>query len=303
MRYLFLLCFFSITIQQTTAQLDFAKGFGGQVGFSFNLGTHFNRIGVSLKLFYHYEYIQANVQLKGYYNARSFPVGTPSWEGQLKVGVVAAFGIKDSVHYSPFVNELSNQTSRPFSIGYSYNFYLDNQKTSQLTGSFGFGIYGFSFVMENDFLAFRDQDKYRSGALGLYYRINNTQLGLCNVFWTADPYEEGTSRVNDDKEFRAKYGYRLMKNVLYGEHSAGVLGLQVEQYLGYGQVIGAAIGVDAEQIRNGFQNKLIHESFLLKNPHVPMLDNKGEQYLYRAGQKIRPPQFYFQITGNNGSLY
>lgn len=302
MKNIFFICFFLAAVP-TKAQLDFAQGFGGQIGFSCNLGTHFNRIGLMVKLFYHYEYIQANVQFSGYYNPRSFPIGTPSWEGQMKIGVVAAFGVKDSSHYNPFVNELSNQTSRPFSVGYSYNFYLDNQKTSQLTGSFGFGIYGFNLIMENDFLAFRNHDKYRSGAFGLYYRIKNTQIGLTQIFWTADPYEEGTIGVKDDNEFSAKYGYRLMKNVRYGEHSAGVLAVQVEQYLGFGQYIGAALGIDAEQIRNGFQNKFIHESFLLKNPHVPMIDTEGKQYLYRKGQKIRPAKFYFQILGNDGTLY
>jgi len=301
-KYLFPLLFCLLS-SPLFAQLDFAKGFGGQIGLSFNLGTHFNRIGVMAKFFYHYEYVQANVQICGFYNARSFPVGTPSWEGQLRIGVVGAFGIKDSVHYSPFINEISNQTSRPFSVGYSYNFYLDDQKTSQLSGTFGFGIYGFSLVMENDFLAFLNEDKYRSGAIGVYYRINNTQIGLNQISWTADPYEEGTSKVTDNKQFPAKYGYRSMKGVRYGAHSVGALALQVEHSIGYGQYLAAAIGIDADQIRNFMQNKLVHDSFMLKNPHVPMVDSEGNQFLYEEGQKIRTPKFFFQVMANNTALY
>ncbi len=301
-KYIFVL-FFCLLNVVSFAQLDFAKGFGGQIGFSFNLGTHFNRVGLMAKLFYHYEHIQANLQLCGFYNARSFPIGTPSWEGQLRIGLVGTFGAKDSIHYSPFINEISNQTSRPFSVGYSYNFYLDNIKTSQLTGSFGFGIYNFSLVLENDFMAWFKEDKYRSGALGLYYRINNTQLSICHIAWTADPYAVGTITIENPAQFPAKYGYRAMEGVRYSSHSAGVLAIQVEQALGYGQYLGASIGIDAEQIRNAFQNKLIHDSFLLTDPHVPMIDAEGKQYLYEEGQKIRRPKFHFQVKANNTALY
>lgn len=292
-------CLFSIV---SVAQLNFAEGFGGQLGFSFNLGSHFNRVGLITKLFYHYEHVQVNVQFSGYYNARSFPVGIPSWEGQLRLGLVASFGAKSTFHYSPFLNEVSNQTSRPYSIGYSYNFYLDNINTSQASGTFGFGIAGFSLLMENDFLAFLQQDKHRTGALGLYYRINNTQIGITNIAWTADPYAPNTTTEESDV-FPAKYGYRSMEGVEYEANSAGVLALQVEHYLGFGQYLGIGMGIDADQVRNVFQNKLIHDSFLLTNPHIPMVDRDGKQYLYEAGQEVRPARFFFQILGNNTALY
>lgn len=302
MKQFFLSTFFFLITCSATAQLDFGQGFGGQIGFSFNLGSHFNRIGLIAKVYFHYEHIQANLQLAGYYNPRSFATEIPSWEGQLRVGVVAAFGAKDSVHYSPFIHEISNQTSRPYSIGYSYNFYLDNIKTSQLTGTFGFGIYGFSLLMENDFLAFFQEDKHRTGAVGLYYRIQNTQISIANIAWTADPYGPGSITMKS-KQFPAKYGYRAMKDVLYQEKSAGVLAIGIEQYLGFGQYLGATIGVDADQVRNAFQNLLIHDSFLLTDPHIPMIDTEGKQYLYEEGQKIRPAKLFFQIQGNNTALY
>lgn len=302
MKHLFLSFVFLFLVFTSNAQLDFAKGFGGQLGFSFNIGSHFNRVGVIAKFYYHYEYVQANVQFAGYYNPRSFGTEIPSWEGQLRIGLVAAFGAKDSIHYSPFLNETSNQMSRPYSIGYSYNFYLDNIKTSQLSGTFGFGIHGFSLLMENDFLAFFQEDKYRTGAIGLYYRIENTQISITNIAWTADPYGSGSITMKS-KDFPAKYGYRKTKNALYEGNSAGVLAIGVEQYLGFGQYLGASIGLDADQIRNTFQNKLIHDSFLLTNPHVPMVDTKGKQFLYEKGQEIRSAKFFFQIQGNNTALY
>ena len=296
-------CCLSLLPVMLCGQLQFAEGFGGQIGFSFNVGSHFNRIGLMAKVYYHYEHIQANVQLCGFYNARSFPVGIPSWEGQLKIGVVGTWGAKNANLNNPFINELSNQTNRPFSIGYSYNFYLDNIETSQLTGSFGLGIYGFSLMFENDFLAFFQEDKYRSGAFAFLYRTQHVQIGLCNLAWTADPYGPKTIQMKNPKQFPSKYGYRAMHLEKYSNHSAGVLALQVEAAIGYGQYIGAAIGIDAEQIRNTIQNKWIHDSFILKNPHIPMIDEKGEQYLYKKGQKIRRPKFYLQFLGNSTTLY
>ena len=294
---------FTFLSSPAAAQLQFSEGFGAQVGLSFNLGTHFNRLGFMAKVCYHYEYIQANFQICGYHNFRAFPIGTPSWEGQMKLGVVAAFGQKDVVHYSPFLRETGNQTSRPYSIGYSFNYYFDTQHTSQFTGSVGFGIHGFSFLMENDYFAFMSKDRFRSGAFGLYYRYQNTQFAICNIGWTPDPYEQGTETIRDNKDVPAKHGFRLMENVRYREHSAGILSLQVEHYMGYGQFLGAAIGIDAEQIRNALQNRFVHDSFLLKDPHIPMIDSEGNQFLYRKDQKIRPANLYFQFLLNTGSLY
>ena len=299
----YLIIVFTTFHSAVSAQLKLSDSFGLQTGLSFNLGTHFNRIGFMAKLYYHHEYIQVNLQICGYHNFRAFPIGTPSWEGQMKLGLVAAFGQKDVVHYSPFVRETGNQTSRPYSIGYSFNYYFDTQHTSQFTGSIGFGIYDFSFLMENDYFAFMSMDKFRSGAFGLYYRYQNTQFAIYNLGWTPDPYEAGTETIRDNKDFPAKHGFRLMENVRYKEHSAGILSLQVEHYMGYGQFLGAAVGIDAEQIRNAIQNRFVHDSFLLKDPHIPMVDTEGNQFLYRKDQKIRPPSLYFQFLLNTGSLY
>ncbi len=303
MRKWFLVWSIFIIISHTaTAQIEVVQGLGGQVGISFNIGSHFNRLGLMAKLYYHKEYVQANVQVAGYYNFNTFAISKPSWEGQLRLGLVAAFGEKYTTP-NPFIHEVGHQTGRAFSVGYSYNFYWDNVQTSQRTATLGLGAYGARMIVENDFMVFKNEDKFRTGVMVLSYRYQNTQFSTIHAAWTGDPYAEGTSRVMDDANFPSKYGYREMANAPYSEFGSGVLAVGVEQYVGYGQYLGASIGVDAAEIRNFMQNKVIHESHILKNPHIPMVDTEGNQYLYKEGQTIREPLFFLQFMANTGNFY
>jgi hypothetical protein len=285
------------------AQLEFAPRFGGQLGVSFNIGSHFNRFGLIAKLYYQYEHIQANVQLAGYYNVQSFATKKPSWEGQMKLGLLWAFGPKLRTGVNPFLHEIGNQTGRAYSIGYSYNWYWDNIATSQATATFGFSIYDVRLTLENDFIAFQNEDKYRTGVMSLCYRYQNTQIAIKHAAWTGDPYAEGTSSVMDDSDFPSKYGYRAMADAPYSQYSAGIVAIGVEQYVGFGQYLGASIGIDAEEIRNFMQNEVIHESTLLKNPHIPMVTKDGKQYLHKEGQEIKNPQVYLQFIANGGNFF
>ncbi|MCP4440788.1 MAG: hypothetical protein GY810_17850 [Aureispira sp.] len=284
------------------SQFEFTPNFGAQLGVSFSLGTHANRMGFMAKFFYQYEYIQANLQLSGFYNFQALGNKEKGFEGQVKLGVVGAWGPKDTIA-NPFLNEVSNQTGRKYAVGYSYNYYFDNMGTSQFTGTFGFEAWNARLLFENDYMAFMSQDKFRSGAIGLFYRLNNTQFGLSHIAWTGDPYHEGGKVVEDDEQFPAKYGYMDMSEAPYGGFSSGILAVSIEHKIPYEQYLGASIGIDADQIRNVLQNKAIHENKVLKNPHIPMVDAEGEQYLYRDDQKIRPAKFYLQFMGNGALFY
>ncbi len=283
------------------AQLKFNNNIGGQIGISYNLGTHFKRLGLVGKLYYQQEYIQINLQVFGFYNFESLATKLSAWEAQIKTGIVLAWGKKQNSP-NPFLNEISNQTGRAYSIGYSYNFYIDNVQTSQKTGTLGFSIYDFRLLMENDFLAFVDSDKYRTGLLSIYYRIGQTQIGIQQASWTADAYALGTFGVQNDS-FPSPYGYRDITATSYSPCSVGSLNINIEQAVNYGQYLGFSLGIDAEQVRNIMQNKLVHDSFLLKNPHIPMIDQNGHPYLYLEGQKIRSPKLFLQFIANGSSFY
>lgn len=95
---------------------------------------------------------------------------------------------------------------------------------------------------------------------------------------------------------------------VYPNSSHGLLSLQVNYHAGYSQNLQANAGVDAEQVRNVVQNKIIHDLPFLpkrwnKNCHIPMIDSEGKQYLYQENQKIRRPKVLLNVFGNPGLFY
>ena len=104
-------------------------------------------------------------------------------------------------------------------------------------------------------------------------------------------------------------GYKDLTHAKYGKLSHGILAARADYYWKHGQVVRMESGVDAEQIRHLFQNKLVHD-FLVpaklvkhKNPHYPMLQSDGSPYLFKKGQHVRPAKFYFQAGLNQMMFY
>ena len=304
---LFLLFIITNCYKKAACQADwFPKGFGTQLGLSIGLGTHDSRIGVLARVFSHWEHVQVNLELAGFYQAQALGTKKQGFEGQFRAGVVGTWGEKSPYWQNRFMRATSNQTDRPFAVGYSFNCYWNNQKTNQCTGTFGLQVRQINLLIENDCLAFKSEDKYRTGALSLYYQQGPLRIGLEQVSWTADPYAEGTQTITDDPTYegKAKYGYREMSKVSYANTSAGILRLRaVYKSPWANQEMGASLGVDAEQIRHFIQNKAVHDSFILKNPHIPMLDTDGNPFLFQEGQDIRKPRFYGDVLFNPLTFY
>lgn len=282
------------------------KGVGTELGLLVSLSTHNSRIGVVARAFVHWEYVQINLEGIGVYQAQAIGTAKPGIEGQLRAGILGTWGQKNAFWESRFLSAVGNQTHRPYSLGYGFNCYWDNQKTSQCTGTFALQVRQFHLVMENDFLAFMDQDKYRTGALGLYFEQGAWQIAVQQVSWTADPYAKGTHTVTDHPIYKdkAKYGYRAMSEVPYKERSTGILRLRAVYHSNWAnQKLGASLGLDADQIRHGLQNKTIHDSVLLKNPHIPMIDRTGKAFLYEEEQQIRKARFHGELLLNPVFFY
>jgi len=58
------------------------------------------------------------------------------------------------------------------------------------------------------------------------------------------------------------------------------------------------------------QNKFIHDMRFIpkkwnrsKNCHIPMIDDKGAQYLYKEGQEVRKPKMYLNLFSNANVFY
>jgi hypothetical protein len=292
-----------------SAQWEWGNGFGGQVGISCAFGTHKNRIGVIAKAYYAGKGFQVNTQVGFWYYGTQVGSNKSTWEMQARLGALGAWGKTDSI-VNPFVHELGNQTGRRFTAGYSYIWYWNTMKTSQGSGAIGFQWGPVTYILENDFLGFAFGDKYRTGAMGLYYRHRNTQFGIRNITWTGDPYAPDMPKMITGTDFPARYGYKDMSQAPFGDCSAGIVSVFVEHQFLTGKYIDASIGIDAEQIRNVVQNKWIHDSPILPlnwgkvgNPHIPMVCDDGSPYMYEEGQKIRPARFFMQFGYNGNGFY
>lgn len=280
------------------------RGAGAEVGVSCALGTHQNRIGLLARWYWHWDNIQLNVHLASFYHACALGNEARGWEGQLRVGIVGAFGRPQAEYQSQFLSEVGHQTGRPFSLGYSFNVYWDNVHTSQLTGSIGATGGNVGFVCENDFLTFLSQDRFRTGAISVFYQRDDFRFALQHIAWTADPYGEGTDTDTEHPTYnrrRARHGYRRLGNQRYHQCSAGILAVRALYHGPFNQTLGAGLGVDAEQIRHAIQNQFIHN--IINNPHIPMIDANGMPYLFGEDQKVRPVRGYGQLLLNPTGLY
>ena len=223
--------------------------------------------------------------------------GAAGLEGQLRVGAVGAFGVQRDRYRTRFWSPVGQNLGRMAALGYGLNFYWDGQRPSQMTGSFGITVDQFSLFMENDFLAGRSKDRYRTGAIALVYPREAVYIALQHLAWTADPYREGTRTATDRDQYpQARYGYRHLGQQPYQSRSAGILALRALYRRPGGPTLGAALGIDAEQIRHTIQNRWIHNT--IKNPHIPMIDTQGQPYRFGPHQKIRAPRCYGELLLN-----
>lgn len=277
---------------------------GVRLGVSCEIGTHRNRIGLLARWYWNWDNFQVNVHLGGFYQACALGNAASGWEGQMRVGAVGAFGGISDQYRTEFLSEVGQNIGRAISIGYSLNVYWDNIHTSQITGSIGGQGGNIGFVFENDFLAFQGQDRFRTGAIAFFFQRDDLRFELQHIAWTADPYGPGTSTDTEHPTYngrRARHGYRRLGSQRYHQCSAGILAVRALHYTPWAQTVGGAIGIDAEQIRHTFQNQFIHN--LILNPHIPMIDDQGQPYVFGEEQQVKPNRLYGELLWNPTGLY
>lgn len=306
------MCFSALRISLLLALLlssVFAFCQQGQIGLVASLGTHEQKLGIQAHWSPLYWQFQAHTSAQLTYQFKHLGSQGHGWELQSALGLTFAWGEKNEQQIAPYLFLLSNQSQYPWSVGYAYMWYWDQQATSQYSGMLSFGYGPVLVRMENDFLAWRDYDRYRSGATSLDYWQDETLISLRTIIWTGDPYDNNNP-IRQKEGFPARAGYLDLFGAPYGDCSHGVLSIRALRTLPYGQTAFMDLGVDAEQIRNFFQNRLVHDNPFLpinwgdfKNPHVPMLDESGNSYLYMEDQKVRRPKLFFQAGLNQAALY
>jgi hypothetical protein len=132
------------------------------------------------------------------------------------------------------------------------------------------------------------------------------------ILWTGNPHQSDCIYPPDSApELGARFGYFSMQGSNYGKYSHGILTAGVSFFSDAG-CIGGRLGIDNEKIRNFIQNRLIHDGKLFpfatkwykaKNPHIPMLDSKGEVFRGSKFQIRRPSRWYCQYSLNSWDFY
>jgi hypothetical protein len=282
------------------------QSFFANAGINLSLGTHINRIGVVLNAGYIVDHFQANAEARAYFNLRNLGPKKKYAEMTASLGVLYGYG-KMNTWYNPFYNSVSNQTGYKYAFAYSYNRYWNKIRTSQGTGIIALQFDKITVINENDLFAPPSLDAFRTGGLLVQFQQDNLfQAAISSAMWTG---KMGFKTASDDKHFR--FGcYMDTTGTIYGNYSHGILSAQLKYYAGYGQNAQVNIGIDAEQVRNVIQNEVTHDMSFLpkkwiknKNCHIPMLDDKDEQYLFKEVQKIKPAKFFFELGGNQNLFY
>lgn len=283
-----------------------SKNFGFNISANFALGSHFQRFGLNFNFLYVNNFFQANSELRSYFSFKN--LGPPKIYKEIvfSQGLVLGYGsTKD--FYNPFINSVSNQTKYASSVAYSYNVYFNKIKTKQVTGIISLQFNKVSVIMENDIFAKQFLDRFRTGAFLIQYQYKDiVQAGINCTMWTG---AMGKSVKHDNAHFIGSC-YMDTTGGTYTEFSHGLLSAQVKYNIGLGQNVQANIGIDAERVRNVMQNKLIHDVgfvptswFHRYNCHIPMLDDKGGQFIYKEGQKVKKPVFYWNTFSNANLFY
>jgi hypothetical protein len=269
-------------------------------------GTHFQRFGVNFNFYYVRDFFQANSEIRLYYSFKNLGPKFINPELVLSQGVVFGYGPTHNP-YNAFINSVSNQTKYMHSVSYSYNVYINPVRTAQRTGILSLQFNRVSLIAENDLLAKPALDRFRTAAFLIQYQHENQfQAAINCTMWTG---MMGKKRPIHHPKFYYDC-YMDTTGGMYHGYSHGLLSAQVKYNVGWSQNVQLNAGLDAEQVRNAVQNKFIHDMRWIpkkwnhsNNCHIPMLDEKGQQYLYREDQKIRKPKMYLNLFSNAGVFY
>ena len=298
-----ILILFAFFLKPTLCQFFERDNFGIKLGLEFDFGLHSNRLGIGMSSFYQYDLVQTNISYSFRFNFNNLGGRSSFLTHKISTGVGGVFGNRNAIENFN-IQEYYFHGDRNYGLSYHYIWYLDNVNSSQRSGGFHSRIQNFNFIIENDFFAGLGQDQLRTGSMSLIYRQELVHYFTQLHLWTGKTLE--TPRKKDKTNLYPN-GYKDLSNNEFGKTSHGILSIGSNFLLPFQNVATASIGIDAEQIRNFFQNKLIHdknftpERWRKPNAHYPMLNEEG--YPVSSKSEIRSALFYLQIGLNKGGGY
>ncbi len=302
-----IICLFIIVVfssYASNAQQIQMQNFGINGGVVIAIGNKFDRIGLNIKAYYAKDFAQVNAGASIYINFKNLGPKKQYVEGVVNLGLVLGYG-KHTNDTNFFYTSVSNQTGLKNSFGYSFNYFFNAIGTSQQVGIFSFQFNKINFIAENDLFAHPRLDRFRTGAFLLQYRQDKLQFGINSTFFTG---QMGNEIIDENYPF--SHLYKDTIGGKYTQYSNGLLSAQMQYVLPYYQNTQANIGIDAEKFRNAVQNRFFHDMpFLPKkwnkeqHAHIPMLNDKGGQYLYKENQNVKPASIYFNLFSNPNLFY
>lgn len=277
-----------------------------RLGVNMAFGTHVCRLGVNLQFTYLFNAFQSNSELRAYYNFKNLGPKGGHPELVLSQGLIAGFGPVND-YPNPFVCSVSNQTNLRYAVAYAYNAYFSARKTSQQTGCIALYAGSFGLLTENDILARPSLDRFRTAAFLLQYQHKDLfQAGLNCTMWTG---QFKRKKESTDPHFYHGCYMDTVRSV-YSSLSNGVLSAQIKFQPLYYNTLQLNAGIDAEQVRNVMQNKLIHDMPFIprkwskaRNCHIPMLDQNGNAFVYEPSQQVRKAKLFLNAYSNANVFY
>lgn len=289
------LLFWFVLFFQQCAFSQFRNNFGLQVALKLRLGTHINNIGIGFNAYWLTPYFQANLGSTFSLYANGLGPKGSFIENRAHAGLILLAG-KNEQGTNQFFSPFFHQSNHNFALGYTYLYYWDNRKTTQFSGAFYAQVYQFSLLFENDLFGGFGRDRFRTAKITVYWK-DSLNLAKMNInLWTGET--RGADKISNTG-YPSKAGYKNLSKMLYGKSSNGILSFGYRRALMFQQSLGIDIGVDAEQIRHFFQNKLTHDLLTSRknknNPHYPMLMENGMPYLFLKGQKVRKAHLFLEL--------
>ncbi|MDG1427366.1 MAG: polymorphic toxin type 23 domain-containing protein [Crocinitomicaceae bacterium] len=282
------------------AQSYFMEHFGGAVGLILNFGSHSNSFGLNLKGYYKDHFYQVNANSTFYFHSKNFGGRTNFIENRTALGAVLLAGKKE-MSQDFMLDGLNHQSTFNYGVGYNYIWYRDNRGTSQNSGGFGVHLKKLSLYQENDVFGGQGRDRFRSGRVNVSYRTDNVRYSLGLSIWTGETRGAPWQKLSWDD---CPNGFKLLESLPYGKTSHGILYAGVSYNLPYAQVATMRVGIDSEQVRHGFQNRLIHDLMFLpkkmkrSTPHYPRLDSTGCPIFSKSARRKDLLYLQFGANGN-----
>jgi len=277
-----------------------------RAGLTMQIGSHQNRMGAQISGTFGESFANIGFQYHVLYTFSDLGYFEQSVQHIGGLQLSSSF-VKNDAKYrsitdSPFGND------RFYEFYYLYRYYFNNWNTQQPTGELGLNFGYFFLKHENDLLAAKSVDKFRTAAMRLGYRDSVQSIATSFIFWTGNKDHHKTKRINSSNFSR--YGYYDLSETPFGRYSHGILSLDYMRQMPFGNQVMISAGYDHERIRNAIQNQFMHDLPIwpkkwntAKSRYVPMVDQNGNAFLFKNHQKLRKAKVYWGVSLNSLEFY